>query len=100
MPRRKRLRSTKPLSGKDLLKRVQELSSLKKSEKAIACGYVKILDNGKEKAELREFMDALLAAKGINLEGEKSSKRGRTLTYRASVQQNGNILISSSYTKE
>ena len=100
MPRRKSSSEPQPLTGKDLLAKVKELSSLKKSEKAIACGYVKLLDDGRERAQLSEFMNALLAAKGINLEGEISSKPGPRLSYRASVHQNGQIIIGAGYTKE
>ncbi|MGF1512234.1 MAG: AbrB family transcriptional regulator [Elainellaceae cyanobacterium] len=92
---------TKPLTGKALLQKVETLSHLSKRETARECGYVSVNGRGQEKTNLAEFYDALLEAKGIHLEPERSGdKRGREADYRARVQKNGQIVIGSSYTEK
>ncbi|MEM8602512.1 MAG: AbrB family transcriptional regulator [Cyanobacteria bacterium P01_H01_bin.121] len=86
----------KVLSGKELLQKVQSMNG-KRREIAIACGYTS--KNGK--ADLAKFYEALLSAKGVQIDnGSAPSRRGREATYRATVQKNGQILIGAAYTKE
>jgi hypothetical protein len=89
-----------PLTGKALKVKIKELSSLSKSETAKGCGYYSIGKNGNVKVNLTKFYDAVLQSEGINVD-EKSSVdgRGREASYRATVHQNGQILIGSAYTK-
>jgi hypothetical protein len=89
--------ATTPLTGKELLNKVQSLGG-KRREIAIACGYTS--KNGK--ADLAKFYEALLAAKGVQIDNGTSAKgrRGREATYRTTVQKNGQILIGAAYTKE
>ncbi|MGB3614888.1 MAG: AbrB family transcriptional regulator [Elainellaceae cyanobacterium] len=91
----------KPLTGKTLLQKVETLSHLSKRETARECGYVSVDKRGQEKTNLAEFYDALLEAKGIQLEPNGSrDRRGREADYRARVQKNGQIVIGSSYTQQ
>ena len=55
-----------PLTGAALAKRVRELSHLSRREKAKACGYYTITRDGRERAAMSEFLNALLNAEGID----------------------------------
>ena len=89
------------LTGSDLLAKVKELGEGSKSDLVRACGYVSTKKNGGERLNFTAFYEALLEAKGISL-GEAGSegvgKGGRKLSYIATVQGNGNLLIGKAYT--
>ena len=89
------------LTGSDLLAKVKELGDVSKSDLVRACGYVSTKKNGTERLNFTAFYEALLEAKGINL-GDASvagiGKGGRKLSYIATVQGNGNLLIGKAYT--
>ena len=89
------------LTGSDLLAKVKELGDVSKSELVRACGYVSTKKNGGERLNFTAFYEALLEAKGINL-GDSGvagiGKGGRKLSYIATVQGNGNLLIGKAYT--
>jgi AbrB-like transcriptional regulator len=88
-----------PLTGKALKTKLKELSSLSKSETAKGCGYYSVAKDGKIKVNLKKFYDAVLQSKGINIdEKPKADGRGRTVSYRITVRQNG-LLIGAAYTK-
>lgn len=91
-----------PLTGEDLLQRVRELGNLSKEEKAKACGYSTITKNGIERVNMMQFLNALIDAEGIELDGKGGGqgRGGRTASYRISVQSNGNLLIGAAYTKQ
>jgi hypothetical protein len=89
------------LQGSELLSRVRELGDVSKSELVRACGYVSTKKDGGERLNFTAFYEALLEAKGVSLgEGgsKGSSKPGRKLTYVATVQGNGNLLVGKAYT--
>ncbi len=90
-----------PLKGKALLQRFNELAHLSKRERAQGCGYYTVTKDNQIRANLADFMNALLEARGISLspEGAKDG-RGREPTYRVSVHKNGQIVIGSTYTQE
>lgn len=93
--------ATAPLTGKELLQKVKELTHLNKRDTAKECGYYTITKTGKTRIDLTGFYDALLAARGISLEPEKKKDgRGREATYRVSVHKNGQIVIGAAYTQE
>ncbi|WP_346294318.1 AbrB family transcriptional regulator [Sphaerothrix gracilis] len=92
-------RQSKPLTGKALLQKAQELSHLSRREIAQACGYTSQTKSNRVRVSLESFYEALLVAKGLNL-GPKSDGRGREATYRLTVHQNGQIVIGSAYTQE
>ena len=92
--------ATSPLTGKALLQKIKD-SNLPKRELAKACGYETKNKSGQAQSNLAEFYDAVLAAKGIDLNPEAAPKdgRGREATYRVSVHKNGSIVIGSNYTQ-
>ncbi|EKQ70569.1 hypothetical protein OsccyDRAFT_0865 [Leptolyngbyaceae cyanobacterium JSC-12] len=99
MSRKKKI---EPLTGEALLKKVKELESLSKEEKAKECGYYTMTKNGVERVNMMKFLNALIDAEGIELDGKASpnGRGGRSASYRISVQSNGNLLIGAAYTKQ
>ncbi|MBE9181105.1 AbrB family transcriptional regulator [Oculatella sp. LEGE 06141] len=91
-----------PLTGDTLLTKVKELEHLGKEEKAKECGYYTVTKNGIERVNMMKFLNALIDAEGIQLDGKQSNngRGGRSASYRISVQSNGNLLIGSAYTKQ
>ncbi|MFE1745931.1 AbrB family transcriptional regulator [Coleofasciculus sp. H7-2] len=91
-----------PLTGEALVKKVKELESLSKEEKARACGYYTVTKSGVERVNMMKFLNALIDAEGIELDGKQSGngRGGRSASYRISVQSNHNLLIGSAYTKQ
>jgi len=89
------------LTGSELLAKVKELGDVSKSDLVRACGYVSAKKNGSKRLNFTAFYEALLEAKGINL-GDTGvagiGKGGRKLSYIATVQGNGNLLIGKAYT--
>jgi AbrB-like transcriptional regulator len=89
-----------PLTGRALKVKLKELSHLKKSETAKACGYYSVTKDGTIKVSLTKFYDAVLQSQGISIdEKPKTDGRGREASYRATVHQNGQILIGAAYTR-
>lgn len=97
-----KLRKIDPLVGEELLKKVKELETLSKEEKAKHCGYYTVTKNGIERVNMMKFLNALIDAEGIQLDSAPSAngRGGRSASYRISVQSNGNLLIGSAYTKQ
>lgn len=97
-----RKKKIEPLAGEALLKKVKELESRSKEEKAKECGYYTITKNGVERVNMMKFLNALIDAEGIELDSTSNSngRGGRSASYRISVQSNGNLLIGSAYTKQ
>lgn len=99
-----RKKSTEPLTGETLVKKVKELENYSKEEKARLCGYSTTTKSGVERVNMMKFLNALIEAEGIPLDGQSSqngsSRGGRSASYRISVQANGNLLIGSAYTKQ
>lgn len=94
--------TTEPLTGEELIKKVKELENLSKEEKAKACGYYTMTKNGLERVNMMKFLNALIDAEGIELDGNgsRSGRGGRSASYRITVQSNGNLLIGAAYTKQ
>ena len=89
------------LTGSELLAKFKELEGVSESDKVRACGYVSSKKNGTERLNYTAYYKALLEAKGINLGDTATSgigKGGRKLSYIATVQGNGNLLIGKAYT--
>ncbi|TVP65901.1 MAG: AbrB family transcriptional regulator [Nodularia sp. (in: Bacteria)] len=97
-----KLKKIEPLLGEELLKKVKELESVSKEDKAKQCGYYTITKNGIERVNMMKFLNALIDAEGIQLDSSPSAngRGGRSASYRISVQSNGNLLIGSAYTKQ
>ncbi|NEQ98115.1 MAG: AbrB family transcriptional regulator [Cyanothece sp. SIO2G6] len=94
-------KTAEPLVGEELLGKIKELGDLTKEEKAKACGYYTVTKGGVERVNLMKYMNALLDAEDIQLDGRqsKNGRGGRNASYRITVQSNGNLLIGSAYTK-
>ena len=93
--------SANPLTGKALLQKVKELSSLPRRERAKRCGYYSVSKDGQTRVNLTEFYNAVLSATGIPLEpGGAKDGRGREPTFRVSVHKNGQIVIGAAYTEQ
>ena len=94
--------SLKPmLTGSDLLNKVKELGDVSKSDLVRACGYVSNKKDGGDRLNFTAFYEALLEAKGVSLGATGIGgvgKGGRKLSYVATVQGNGNLLIGKAYT--
>jgi len=88
------------LTGSDLLAKVKDLGDVSKSELVRSCGYVSTKKDGSERLNFTAFYEALLEAKGLNLGGgvAGTGKGGRKLSYVATVQGNGNLLVGKAYT--
>ncbi len=101
-PKKPEPKKIEPLAGEELTQKVKELGNLSKEEKAKACGYYTVTKNGIERVNLLKFLNALIDAEGIELDGKASTngRGGRSATYRVTVQSNGNLLIGSAYTKQ
>ena len=87
------------LTGSDLLAKFKEVEGLSDSEQCRACGYVSTKKNGEHRLKYTAYYKALLEAKGLKM-GKNSvvGKGGRKLSYVATVQGNGNLLIGKAYT--
>ncbi|MFW6358074.1 MAG: AbrB family transcriptional regulator [Chroococcales cyanobacterium] len=89
-----------PLTGKALLQKVKELSHLPRGETAKRCGYYTKKENGEIGANLTNFYDAILSAKGVPLDTQKDKNvQGRKPNYQTRVQKNRQIIIGSTYTE-
>jgi hypothetical protein len=99
MPKKKQV---EPLTGDELLQKVKDLGNLNKEEKARICGYYTVTKNGVERVNMMKFLNALIDAEGIQLDGKQNGngRGGRSASYRISVQSNGNLLIGAAYTKQ
>lgn len=89
------------LTGQELLSKVKEMGDASKSELVSACGYVSKKKDGSERINFTAFYEALLNAKGVELGGGTGKGRGvggRKLSYTATVQGNGNLLVGKAYT--
>lgn len=95
-------KNPEPLFGEDLIKKVKELGNLSKEEKARECGYYTVTKNGVERVNMMKFLNALIEAEGIQLDGKQNGngRGGRSASYRISVQSNNNLLIGAAYTKQ
>ena len=88
------------LTGSDLLAKVKEIGDASKSDLVRSCGYVSTKKDGTERLNFTAFYEALLEAKGVSLGegGAGRGKAGRKLSYVATVQGNGNLLVGKAYT--
>ena len=91
------------LTGSELLAKVKELGDVSKSDLVRSCGYVSSKKDGAERLNFTVFYEALLDAKGVSLgegSGKGRGKGGRSLSYVAKVQFNGNLMVGKAYTAQ
>ena len=95
--------STTTMVGDELLSFVKKNSgSMSKTELAMATGYTSETKDGKTRCNFAAMQEALIAASGIILGGSsaKVGVGGRKLSFVATVQGNGNLLIGKAYTQK
>ncbi|GAB4216260.1 MAG: AbrB family transcriptional regulator [Synechococcales cyanobacterium] len=93
--------TAQPLTGEELISKVNSMKEADKKEKAKACGYYTLTKNGQERVNVVKFQNALIKAIGFDLEGsDEAPTRGRAPTFKVSVHRNGNLLIGAAYTKK
>jgi hypothetical protein len=85
------------LTGAELIDFVKTSESANDMELARAAGYVRTTKTGKDQVLKKAFMNALLAAKGI--ERPMGRGPGKTARYETSVHKNGVILIGKTYSE-
>jgi AbrB-like transcriptional regulator len=95
-------KSIEPLVGEELLQKVEELGNISKEDKARRCGYFTQTAKGVERVNLMKFYNALIDAKGIEIDSKQSmsGRGGRLPSNKVTVQSNGNMLIGAAYTKQ
>ena len=90
------------LTGSELIAKIKELKGVSESERVIACGYFSKSKNGKKRKNYNAYYKAIAEAQGYksSSDNEKGGigKGGRKLSYIATVQGNGNLLIGKAYT--
>jgi len=86
------------LTGTDLLAKVKEVDDISKSDLVRSCGYVSSKKDGGDRLNFTAFYEALLEAKEVSL-GDEGGREppGRKLSYVATVQGNGNLLVGKAY---
>lgn len=77
-----------PLVSEELIRKVKELGTLSKQEKAKACGYYSITKNGIERVNMKQFLNALINAEGIDLDGNGKANEHEepSVSYPATTQ--------------
>lgn len=86
-----------PLTGPELLAKVKSMGDASKTDLVRACGYVSTKKNGTERLNFTAFYGALLDAKGLDVGSSKPSGK-RKLSFNATVQGNGNLMVGKAYT--
>ena len=80
-----------PLTGVELTHKVKELGNLSKPEKAKVCGYYSVTKNGVERVNMKQFLNALINAEGIELDGTGNANgqnESSSASYPITVQSN------------
>ena len=88
-----------PLTGSELIAKVDSMPNASKTELCIETGYVRERD-GKVERQFARFYRALLAAKGQRLDGGKDDGAGRPLSYQTTVLSHGGLLIGARYVEQ
>jgi hypothetical protein len=88
------------LKGKELLDLVKAMPNATKSELVRAAGYLSYKKDGSERLNFTAFYAALLEAQGLPLGAGEGKPIGRKLSFMATVQFNGNLMIGKSYMRQ
>lgn len=86
-------KNIEPLTGEELTHKVKELGNLSKSEKAKVCGYYSVTKNGLERVNMKQFLNALIDAEGIDKGNtdKADGQRVSSASYPITVQSNGSM---------
>ena len=86
------------LTGKELLAKVKELGdAVTKDQVARETGYSVTKQDGTARILYSAFHEALLEAKGLIFAPAVTSRPSRQLSYKATVQANGNLIVGRGY---
>ncbi|MBC8121718.1 MAG: AbrB family transcriptional regulator [Gemmatimonadaceae bacterium] len=92
------------VTGKDLLQLIKQNPGKSAKQLAELAGYTTTTKTGQQRVKMLAFQNALLEANNISLRPREEEvdgvRGGRKATYRIQVQQNGNLLIGSAYTRQ
>jgi hypothetical protein len=88
-----------PLTGDELIAKVDSMPGASKTELCTATGYVRE-KNGKTERQFARFYRAVLAAKGQRLDGGRSGDGARSLSYQTAVLSHGGVLIGARYVEQ
>lgn len=90
-----------PLTGEELTHKVKELGDLSKPEKAKVCGYYSVTKNGVERVNMKQFLNALIDAEGIDKDGtgkangqSGSSSANYPITVQSNESVNANKIVA------
>ncbi len=90
------------LTGSELIAKTKELKSVSEGERVLACGYFSTSKSGKQRLNFNAYYKAIAIAQGYRSNSDNETggigKGGRKLSYIATVQGNGNLLIGKAYT--
>ena len=90
------------LTGSELIAKTKELKGVSEGERVLACGYFSTSKNGKQRLNFNAYYKAIAVAQGYKSSSDNVTggigKGGRKLSYIATVQGNGNLLIGKAYT--
>ena len=90
------------LTGSELIAKIKELKGVSESERVLACGYFSTSKSGKKRKNYNAYYKAIAEAQGYKSSSDNKTsdvgKGGRKLSYIATVQGNGNLLIGKAYT--
>lgn len=86
------------LVGQQLIEYVKEHEDLNQSDLAKGAGYVRTTRTGREQVLVKQFYNALLAAKGMPIAVGKAP--GKPARYETTVHKSGVILLGRTYSKK
>lgn len=93
-----------PLHGKELLRLLKENQGKSAKQLAEVAGYTTTTKSGQKRVKMLAFQSAVLQANNISLipqhDESEGVRGGRKASYRIQVQQNGNLLIGTAYTRQ
>lgn len=86
------------LVGQKLIEHVQDNETLNQTELARTAGYVRTTRSGREQVLVKDFYNALLAAKGLTIAVGKAP--GKPALYETTVHKSGVILLGRTYSRK
>lgn len=86
------------LVGKELLDHAIENEDMNQTELARTAGYLRETKKGKEQVLVKQFYNALLAAKGLEIAVGKAP--GKVARYQTTVHKSGVILLGKTYSSK
>lgn len=85
------------LVGQELIAYVQQHELLNQTELARGAGYVRVNKSGRSQVQIKEFYNALLAAKGLAIAVGKAP--GKPAMFETSVHKSGIVVLGRAYSQ-